>query len=246
MIEWHNEKRKIKELVPYVSNPRQITEKQAEDLKKSLDKFGLAASLVINTDNTIIGGHQRKKIMETLMQMPPDYEIDVRVPERKLSIDEVRELNVRLNKNVAEWDFDILANNFELEDLIDWGFEKDEFNIDDDFYTGKVEPVCYEPTANMPEINELYDNVKAEELIAEIKKSDYLSESEREFLILAAYRHVVFNFSKIADYYANSEKHVQGLMERSALVIIDYDKAIANGFVEFLSGVRKQYAEEYE
>ena len=57
MIEWHNEKRKIKELVPYVSNPRQITEKQAEDLKKSLDKFGLAASLVINTDNTIIGGH---------------------------------------------------------------------------------------------------------------------------------------------------------------------------------------------
>jgi DNA modification methylase len=130
MIKWHNEKRKIKELVPYVSNPRQITEKQAEDLKKSLDKFGLAASLVINTDNTIIGGHKRKKIMETLMQMPPDFEIDVRVPERELTIDEVRELNVRLNKNVAEWNFDTLANNFELNDLLDWGFEKSDLDLD--------------------------------------------------------------------------------------------------------------------
>lgn len=130
MIEWHNEKRKIKELVPYVSNPRQITEKQAEDLKKSLDKFGLAASLVINTDNTIIGGHQRKKIMETLMQMPPDFEIDVRVPERKLTDEEVKELNVRLNRNVAEWDFDALANNFELDDLLDWGFESGDLDLD--------------------------------------------------------------------------------------------------------------------
>lgn len=129
MIEWRNEKRKIKELVPYVSNPRQITEKQAEDLKKSLDKFGLAASLVINTDNTIIGGHQRKKIMETLMQLPPDFEIDVRVPERELSIDEVGELNIRLNKNVAEWDFDVLANEFDTSDLIDWGFDKSQFDI---------------------------------------------------------------------------------------------------------------------
>jgi hypothetical protein len=130
MIKWHNEKRKIKELVPYISNPRQITEKQAEDLKKSLDKFGLAASLVINTDNTIIGGHQRKKIIETLMQMPPDFEIDVRVPERELTIDEVRELNVRLNKNVAEWNFDTLANNFELDDLLDWGFEKSDLSLE--------------------------------------------------------------------------------------------------------------------
>jgi hypothetical protein len=129
-ITWHNEIRRIKDLVPYVANPRQITEKQAKDLKKSLDKFGLADPLVINTDNTIIGGHQRKKILETLMGVAPDFEIDVRVPDRELSIDESRELNVRLNKNVAGWDFDILANNFELEDLKEWGFEDSDLDLD--------------------------------------------------------------------------------------------------------------------
>jgi len=52
------------------------------------------------------------------------------VPDRELSIDEARELNVRLNKNVADWDFDILANNFELDDLLDWGFDKQELDLD--------------------------------------------------------------------------------------------------------------------
>jgi len=129
-ITWHNEIRRIKDLIPYVANPRQITEKQAKDLKKSLDKFGLADPLVINTDNTIIGGHQRKKILETLMGVAPDFEVDVRVPDRELTIDESRELNVRLNKNVAGWDFDVLANNFELEDLKEWGFEDSDLDLD--------------------------------------------------------------------------------------------------------------------
>jgi len=125
-IEWHNEKRKIKDLIPYIANPRQITDKQAQDLKASLDKFGIADPIVINTTNEIIGGHQRKKILETLIGVDPDFEIDVRVPDRELTIDESRELNVRLNKNVAGWDFDTLANNFDIEDLIEWGFEQDE------------------------------------------------------------------------------------------------------------------------
>jgi site-specific DNA-methyltransferase (adenine-specific) len=126
---WHNEKRRIKDLVPYVANPRQITEKQAKDLKASLERFGVADPIIINTDNTIIGGHQRKKILETLMGVDPDYEIDVRVPDRELSIDEMRELNVRLNKNTGSFDFDILANNFELDDLLDWGFEKSDLDL---------------------------------------------------------------------------------------------------------------------
>ena len=64
------------------------------------------------------------------MGVDPDHEIDVRVPDRELSIDESRELNVRLNKNVAGWDFDTLANNFELDDLLDWGFEKSDLDLD--------------------------------------------------------------------------------------------------------------------
>ena len=129
-IIWHNEKRAIRELIPYEANPRQITDKQAKDLKSSLAKFGIADPIIINTDNMIIGGHQRKKILETLLGYDPDFQIDVRVPDRELSIDEARELNVRLNKNVAEWDFDTLANNFELDDLLDWGFDKGELDLE--------------------------------------------------------------------------------------------------------------------
>jgi len=147
-ITWHNEKRAIRDLIPYEVNPRQITNKQAKDLKASLAKFGIADPLIINTDNMIIGGHQRKKILETLLGYDPDYQIDVRVPDRELSIDEARELNVRLNKNVADWDFDILANNFELDDLLDWGFDKQELDLD--LWAGDV-PEDVEPQIDKAE-----------------------------------------------------------------------------------------------
>jgi ParB-like chromosome segregation protein Spo0J len=81
-ITWRNEKRKIRDLVPFSANPRQITEKQAQDLKASLERFGVVAPIIINTNNTIIGGHQRTKILEALIDVEPDYLVDVRVPDR--------------------------------------------------------------------------------------------------------------------------------------------------------------------
>jgi len=244
-INWHNEKRRIKDIVPYVANPRQITDKQAKDLKASLAKFGLADPLIINTNNELIGGHQRKKILETLLGVAPDFEIDVRVPDRELSIDEARELNVRLNKNVAEWDFDILANDFDLEDLVDWGFSEKELGFPGDLYTSRIVSPHYEPSENKPDILELYDKAKADRLIAEINASEVLTEDEKQFLILAANRHVVFNFKKIADYYSNSSAEVQRIMENSALVIIDYEKAIEQGFVDFTNAITDLYEEDY-
>ena len=62
-LEWHNEKRKLKQLIQFEKNPRYLTEKQKEDLQKSLQKFNLAELPVINTDNKICAGHQRIKIL---------------------------------------------------------------------------------------------------------------------------------------------------------------------------------------
>jgi hypothetical protein len=247
---WHNEKRRIKDLVPYVANPRQITEKQAKDLKASLERFGVADPIIINTDNTIIGGHQRKKILETLMGVDPDYEIDVRVPDRELSIDEARELNVRLNKNTGSFDFDILANNFELDDLLEWGFEKSDLDLDlfefedDEKYTRNIEAPIYEPKGEKPDVSDLFDDTKVKELIAEIDNSD-LPDDVKSFLRRAARRHTVFNYKRIADYYAHSEQPVQALMENSALVIIDFYKAIELGYVKLAKDVAEQYGVEY-
>ena len=124
-INWTLRSFRLDELTDYYKNPRSLSEKEFKQLKTSLDKFGMIDKPIVNADsaNTIIGGHQRKKILETLMGVAPDFEVDVRVPDRELTIDESRELNVRLNKNVAEWNTDILANNFDMGDLKEWGFE---------------------------------------------------------------------------------------------------------------------------
>ena len=89
----------------------------------------------------------------------------------------------------------------------------------------------YEPVGEKPNIEELLDDTKAKDLIASIKESS-LSDEEKQFLMTAASRHIVFDYSKIANFYAHSSKECQELMEKSALVIIDFNKAIENGFVK--------------
>lgn len=98
-----------------------MNEKQAKDLTTSLDKFSLAEPIVINLNNSIIGGHQRVNILKS----KGIEEVDVRVPDRLLTEEEVMELVLRLNKNRAGWDWDGLAN-FDKELLLNVGFEPEE------------------------------------------------------------------------------------------------------------------------
>ncbi len=126
---WHTEKRKINDLVPYEQNPRQMTEKQVEDLKKSIEKFDLVEVPAIDTDNKIVAGHQRLKVMQLLNR--GEEEIDVRVPNRKLTEEEFKEYNLRSNKNRGEWDFDLLDGNFDFKDLLEWGFTEYDLGIND-------------------------------------------------------------------------------------------------------------------
>ena len=146
-LSFSNSTRKLSELKGADWNPRQLTKKQADDLKKSLQKFDLAEVPVVNLDGMIIAGHQRTKI---LSQLHGDIEIDVRVPSRLMTEDEVKEYNVRSNKNTGEWDFDLLANNFELEDLLDWGFTEEELRLD-------LEPEVVEGNTDEDEVPEAPD-----------------------------------------------------------------------------------------
>ncbi len=116
-IAWKTEKRRIQDLISSEYNPRQASEKETADLGKSLSKFNLAAPLIINTNNHIIGGHFRLH----LLKEKGITEIDVRVPDRLLTEGEEKELNLRLNKNLGAWDFDLLGN-FDEQMLKDVGF----------------------------------------------------------------------------------------------------------------------------
>ena len=120
-LEWHNEKRKVKDLIPFEKNPRKIYPKQSEDLKKSLEKFNLVEIPAIDIDNKIIAGHQRLKILQLLNR--GEEEIDVRVPNRKLTDEEFVEYNLRSNRNTGEWDWKLLGE-FDENFLVDIGFDE--------------------------------------------------------------------------------------------------------------------------
>jgi hypothetical protein len=124
-MKWTLEKRKITELREFARNPRRLNKHDAKHLQESLEKFGQCEPLVINSDDTVIGGHQRLRTLKKLKYK----EVDVYVPDSPLSEKEVEELNIRLNRNNGEWDYDMLANAWESDDLFDWGFLEEEFGM---------------------------------------------------------------------------------------------------------------------
>jgi len=125
-MKWIHKKIKVSQLIENPDNPRLLTEKGLSDLEKSIKKFGLAEPLILNADLMICGGHGRKKILEKLNI---EY-VDCYISEKQLSKKEFNELGIRLNKNIAgEFDFDKLANEYELDDLIDYGFSKNELGL---------------------------------------------------------------------------------------------------------------------
>jgi len=111
-------------------------------------------------------------------------------------------------------------------------------------YTKKIETPIYEPSHAAPHLLELCDATKTRRLLSEIDAAD-IPEDEKRFLRMAAWRHAVFHYEKIADYYAHATLATQRLMEESALVIVDFDAAIERGFVRLCDEIQAQFLEEY-
>ena len=132
-----------------------------------------------------------------------------------------------------------MSDKFEINNLFDddEDIEKLEDKTVESKYSTKTNIPQYIPRNEKPTIDAMFDRSKYDELVERINASD-VSEEDKKFLRLAATRHIVFNYSIIADYYANSSASVQRLMEESALVIIDIDDAIANGYVELTDRLR--------
>lgn len=126
-----------------------------------------------------------------------------------------------------------------------FGFEKIELSEDEKKYSLKVKTPIYTPSGRPTSIYDCYDHQKYLRMIRRIDNSN-ISEEEKKFLRLAATRHIIFNYERIADYYASASKEMQGLMEKLALVIIDFDKAIEEGFVQLNERMKKIYEQERE
>ena len=111
-------------------------------------------------------------------------------------------------------------------------------------YSRKITAPIYEPKGECPPVSALVDNAKTQELVAAINAAD-LPADVAAFLTQAAERHTVFNFARIADFYAHAEPALQRLMEASALVIIDFEQAIESGFVSLTKRLGDLVARDY-
>lgn len=233
------------------TNPRIIKDDKFKKLVESLRGFPEMMEkrpmvCVTDVDGKLfpLGGNMRLRAIQELgMKDIPDTWVtlaDDWTEEKR------KEFTIKDNASFGEWDWDSLANDWDAQQLSDWGIDVPNVDDDeDDTYTKKIEAPLYEPKTEKPETSDLFDTKKHDELVSEINKASGLTDNEKQFLLFAAKRHVVFDYESIAEFYAHSSKEVQELMERSALVIIDYNQAIEDGYVKLSKDLFEQYEEEH-
>jgi len=111
-----------------LDNPRFIKDNQFEKLVKSITEFPEMADvreIVINTDNEILGGNMR------FMAMKKAGWKDVPVRIVDWSLEKQREFIIKDNVSGGEWDWDVLANEWDVDVLDEWGVN---FPVNKDVY----------------------------------------------------------------------------------------------------------------
>lgn len=239
-------------------NARRRTDRSAMLIAESLKRYGAARSIVIDEDNRILAGNGTiegaKQAGITNVRII-DAEGDEVIAVRRSGLTEDEKVGLALADNrtsdLSEWDGAMLYQLSQEHDTETW-FDKNELNEligldqesdEDSPYTNKTIAPLYDPTGTQHKPEHLCDVTRTNRLLADIELAD-IPDDIKGFLKLAAHRHTAFNYSKIADYYATATKEVQKLFEQSALVIIDFDQAIENGFVRLDKHVEKAFKQD--
>ena len=252
------ERRRIDSLIPYARNSRTHSDEQVAQIAASMREWGWTNPVLVDEAGGIIAGHGRILAARKLGLDEAPVMVAKGWSEAQKRAYVIADNKLALN---AGWDNEALK--FELEALDEAGFnlEKTGFSLAEieeiavglnpdepgglsENYSRKIEAPIYEITGACPSVDQMMDRAKTAELQAEIDAAD-LPDDVRQFLHFAAERHTVFNFRNIAEFYAHADADVQNLMERSALVIIDFNKAIEEGFVRLTNQVAALYAEDH-
>lgn len=226
--------KRVDELKGNPKNPRK-NDGAVDTVAKSIETYGFKNPLIIDEEGIVWCGNTRLKAAKKLgIDEVPCIVVNDLTPKQ---MEEYALLDNKTNE-IAEWDFDLLSEilpDLDLDDFgIDWGLteeKEEEKHEEENPYTMKVDIPQYQITGECPKLKECINEDKVAELIKEIQNAD-ITDEQKAFLINSAYRHLVFDYSKIAEYYAHQDKIMQELMEKSALVIIDFNDAIKNGYVE--------------
>jgi len=158
MINWWHTTIKISELKEYKHNPRKIGDKELAKLTSHIKEDGYHQRIIVNNDYTIIGGHQRKKAL-LAAGYTEDSAIEVLVSNRQLTEKELDRINVRDNLPFGEYDLDILAERFELGELVDIGIPEEMLRGfgEDDILTSEEDQVGIEiPEEPKAKLGDIY------------------------------------------------------------------------------------------
>ena len=247
----------VTELIPYASNARTHSEEQVTQIASSIREFGFINPIIIDDKNNVIAGHGRLLASKKLgLKEVPTLQVDhLTDTQRKAYV--LADNQLALN---AGWDTsflkielsDLLGDNFdlkltgfsdsELDKILKLAMTSEEEN---QLYTTKIEVPIYKPSESCPSLNECFDNKKTLQLIKIVTDSS-LPVDIKQFLLLACHRFTIFNFDKIADFYAHQKNiEVKDIFEQLALIIPDYDRAIELGFVKLSKKLHKQAESEY-
>ena len=229
----------ISDLTPDPANARKHGERNLKAIIDSLRAFGQQKPIVVDGRGIVVAGNGTLEAAKRL-----GWE-EIAIVRTELDPTQATAFGIADNRTaeLAEWDEEVLVSlldslddetrdllAFDDEDLA--GLLEQSGNTEgiDGTYTTKIESPIYEITGEKPNVDSLFDRSKTEKLLEEIATAQ-LPQEVAAFLRFAAERHTVFDFRRIAEFYAHGDEATQDLMERSALVIVDFDKAIESGFV---------------
>ena len=245
----------VEKIKPYANNPR-INKKAVEKVMKSIQAYGFKVPCVLDKNYLLITGHTRWEAAKRLKmkRIPCIIASDLnkakadafRIADNKVaeySTWDMTKLKEELSKiQLEDIDFDDMGfdNDFSIEKfgLLDMpeGSDGDEGEIETEKYSTKTNIPQYEIQGLNIKLSDCIDKQKYVELLKEIENST-VSDAQKKFLKLAATRHIRFIYKNIAEYYASTNSEMQRLMEHSALVIIDIDDAIRNGYARLTKEV---------
>jgi hypothetical protein len=251
-----------KDLKPFQGRLKVLSKESFEKLKYRILKGGFRFPPFVwidGNDHYLLDGHQRRAALAKMekqgYKIPKDLKV-IHIPAS--SYDEAKEMVLELISQYGKVTEDGLMDftagmvddltsfdfpSFTLDDTPDFEDpENNEDTEDPENYSRKIEPPIYEPKGEKPEVKDLVDISKVKSLVREIEAS-ILPSHIKSFLRTAAHRHAVFNYENIAEYYAQASKEEQRLFEKSALVIIDFESAIENGFVHMSKEIAKSFLE---
>ena len=250
------------DLKPYENNARTHSPEQVEQLTKSIKQFGFNNPILVQDDLTVVAGHGRLLAAKKLgLEKVPVIKLKHLTKEQvkayvladnKLALnagwdDEILKAELLAIQEAGEVDMEAIGfSDEEMKALIDGvEVEDEETNKDRPEYSKKIDTPVYTPKGDKPDLGMLVDPSKTTDLLQKIALSNCTPE-EKHFLNLAAHRHNVFHYNLIAEYYCHATPEMQDLMEQSALVVIDFNKAIENGYVVLSERLQKIYADSYQ